>query len=120
LAHLLNCESGNPSYLQIRTDGDVKIGNDVWIGTEAMILSGVTIGDGAVIGARAVVSKSIPPYTVAVGNSAIVVKERFNNDCVKKLLKIQWWNWDDDKIKRNIKLLLNSNIDAFIKEHEVK
>lgn len=47
--------------------GDIVIGNDVWIGYEAVVLAGVTIGDGAVIGARAVVSKDIPPYTIAAG-----------------------------------------------------
>ena len=53
--------------------GDIIIGNDVWIGYEAVILPGVTIGDGAVIGCRAVVTKDVPPYTIAVGNPARVI-----------------------------------------------
>ena len=54
----------------------VTIGNDVWIGSRVTILPGVTIGDGCVIGAGAVVAKDIPPYSVAVGNPARVVKDR--------------------------------------------
>lgn len=47
--------------------GDIVVGNDVWIGYEAVVLAGVTIGDGAVIGARSVVTKDVPPYTIAGG-----------------------------------------------------
>ncbi len=54
----------------------VHIGNDVWIGRRVIILPGVTIGDGCVIGAGAVVTKDIPPYSVAVGNPARVVRSR--------------------------------------------
>jgi len=54
----------------------VVIGNDVWIGRRAIIMPGVTIGDGCVIGAGAVVTKDIPPYSVAVGVPAKVVKSR--------------------------------------------
>ncbi|HSD98641.1 MAG TPA: acyltransferase [Patescibacteria group bacterium] len=53
----------------------VKIGKYVWIGTHAVILPGVTIGDGAVIGAGTVVTKSVPAYSIAVGNPARVVKK---------------------------------------------
>lgn len=52
----------------------VNIGNDVWIGAGALVLAGVNIGDGCVIGAGSVVTKDIPPYTLAVGNPCRVVK----------------------------------------------
>ncbi len=52
----------------------VKIGHNVWIGFDCCILPGVTIGDGSIIGARSVVTESIPPYTVAVGNPARFVR----------------------------------------------
>lgn len=90
--------------------GDVSIGNDVWIGMGAMILSGVTIGNGAVIGASAVVSKDVPSYSIVAGNPAVVVKKRFPDEDISALEKIQWWDWDDSKIKAAMHLLLNNKV----------
>ena len=83
--------------------GDIIIGNDVWIGFEAVILSGVTIGDGAIIGTRAVVTKDVPPYTIVGGIPAKSIRKRFSDDVISDLLKLQWWNWPENRIKRNIK-----------------
>ena len=88
------------------TKGDVVIGNDVWVGEEAMILSGVTIGDGAVIGARAVVAKDVAPYSVVVGNPARTVKMRHDEDTIKLLLELKWWNWPHENIKKHLRFLL--------------
>ena len=57
--------------------GDIVVGSDVWIGYEAVILAGVTIGDGAIIGARAVVTRDVPPYTIAGGVPARPIRGRF-------------------------------------------
>ncbi len=101
-----------------KTRGDVTIGNDVWIGNDAVILSGVTIGDGAVIGARAVVAEDILPYGVAVGNPARIVKKRFDDHTIQRLLNTKWWQWPDDQIEKTLPLLLNSDIEAFLKTAE--
>lgn len=95
--------------------GDIVVGSDVWIGYEAVILSGVTIGDGAVIGARAVVTKDVPPYTVVGGVPARPIKKRFDDETIAKLQKLSWWNWDKDKINRNIHNIQNGDIDALEK-----
>jgi acetyltransferase-like isoleucine patch superfamily enzyme len=97
-----------------QSKGDVVIGNDVWIGFGATILSGVKIGDGAVVGARAVVSKDVPPYAVVGGVPAKVLKYRFDEDMVKKLLKLKWWHWDEDKIKEHIHLLCSDRIHELV------
>lgn len=68
--------------------GDIIIGNDVWIGYEAVIMAGVHIGDGAIIGARAVVTKDVPPYTIVGGTPAKEIRKRFDEDVVKKLLRL--------------------------------
>ena len=76
------------------------IGNDVFIGGNVTVLDGVPIGDGAVIGAGAVVSKDIPPYAIAVGVPAKVVKYRFEKKIISKLLDLKWWNWEDDQLQK--------------------
>ena len=82
--------------------GDIVIGNDVWIGYEAVILSGVTIGDGAVIGSRAVVTKDVPPYTIVGGVPAKTIRRRFHEDTIEKLLRLKWWNWPEERIRKSI------------------
>lgn len=81
--------------------GEVRIGNNVWIGDNAVILSGVTVGDGAVIGAGAVVMNDVPPFSVAAGNPAHVVKLRFSQRIIRQLLDIRWWDWPEERIARN-------------------
>ncbi len=99
-------EDGHPA-----TKGPVTIGSDVWIGYRALILSGVTIGDGAVIGAGAVISRDVPPYAIVAGNPAKVRKMRFEEDIVKMLLEIKWWDWPVDKIIENTEILGSSDIE---------
>ena len=85
--------------------GDIMIGNDVWIGYEAVILSGVTIGDGAVIGCRAVVTKNVPPYTIVGGVPAKPIRKRFDEETIKELQKIKWWDWPEEKITEKIQAI---------------
>ena len=90
--------------------GDIIIGNDVWIGYEAVIMQGVTIGDGAIIGTRALVTKDVPPYTIVGGSPAKVIRKRFDDETIKKLLEIKWWNWPSDKVKDNLQNIMNGVI----------
>jgi acetyltransferase-like isoleucine patch superfamily enzyme len=100
-----------------QTKGDITIRNDVWIGMQALILSNITIGDGAVISARSVVSKDVPPYAVVAGNPAKVIKYRFKEDVIEKLINIAWWNWDDQKVLDNLHLIVQGDIEKFISHH---
>ena len=76
----------------------INIGNDVFIGMNVTILDGVTIGNGAIIGAGAVVNKDVPPYAIAVGNPLKIVKYRFDEDIIKELLEIKWWDLPEDNL----------------------
>ncbi|MDA0782068.1 MAG: CatB-related O-acetyltransferase [Rickettsiales bacterium] len=98
-----------------RKKGDTVIGNDVWIGTEAMIMPGIQIGDGAVIGARAVVTKNVEPYNIVGGNPAKVIKKRFTDEEIKILLKIKWWDLEEETILKNIDILRSGDVTALKK-----
>jgi len=100
-------------------NGNMEIGNDVWIGSSVLILPGVTIGDGAIVGAGSIVTKNIEDYEIVGGNPAKHIRHRFSPEQIKSLKKIAWWNWDLQKIKKDVPLLLSENIDEFIKKHEI-
>ncbi len=99
--------------------GDTIIGNDVWIGTEAMIMPGITIGDGAIIASRSVVTKDVDPYTVVGGNPAKHIKERFDKDKIDMLLKMKWWDWEENHIKNSMDILSSSDINKLYKYYEI-
>jgi chloramphenicol O-acetyltransferase type B len=91
--------------------GNTVIGNDVWIGAQSLIMPGIHIADGAVIGARAVVTKNVGPYEIWAGNPAKLIKKRFSDEDIQKLLEIKWWDWDTAKIKANLDVLRSKNVD---------
>lgn len=97
-----------------KTKGNVFIGHDVWIGHDAFILSGVTIGSGAVVAAKSVVTKDVPPYAIVGGNPAKIIRYRFDNETILKLLSIAWWDWPREEISHAIPYLLSDNIQNFI------
>lgn len=96
------------------TKGDVIIENDVWIGYSVTIMSGVKIGNGSVIGAGAVVTRDVAPYTIVAGNPARLIKKRFSDDVIEKLLILRWWDWPKEKIRQHIKLLCSSDHEALL------
>lgn len=85
------------------------IGNDVWIGTRAVIMDGVNIGDGAIVAAGAVVTKDVPPFAIVGGIPAKVIKYRFSQKMIERLLEIQWWNHSDEEITKAIDLFHTEN-----------
>lgn len=102
-----------------RARGDVTIGNDVWIGHESVVLSGVTLGDGVVVGAGSVVRQDIPPYAIVLGNPARVAGFRFAPEQIEALLRIRWWEWDDERIVGSLDLMMSDDIQWFIDAHDL-
>lgn len=92
------------------------VGNDVFIGANVTVLDGVTIGDGAVIGAGAVVSRDIPPYAIAVGCPIRIIKYRMTEKQIAAMQRIQWWNWDDDRLQDVERMF--EDIDGFIEKYD--
>ena len=95
------------------TKGVISIGDDVWIGMDSMILSGISIGRGAIIAARSLITKDVPPYAIVGGNPARIIKYRFDDETINKLLEIDFSLFDKEFIEKKINLLytkLNDNI----------
>lgn len=101
---------------EAKTKGDIVIEDDVWLGHGCTILSGAKIGQGAIIGARSVVSKDIPPYAIYAGNR--IIKYRFSQEIIEKLLKIDFSKINEDVIKNKINILYEeiteNNIDDIL------
>jgi len=94
--------------------GDVVIGNDVWFGGGCLILSGARIGSGSVIAGHAVVGGNVPPYAVMAGVPAKVVRYRFDKKTIARLLKVAWWDWDEQRLREHLPLLMSTDINAFL------
>lgn len=96
----------------------IFVGNDVWIGLGCTILPGVNIGDGVTIAANSVVNKDIPDYSLAGGVPARVIRQKYDNDEIKSLLKICWWNWDEEKLRESKMDFYKLSVGEFIKKYE--
>jgi virginiamycin A acetyltransferase len=98
------------------TKGDIHIDHDVYICENAMVMSGVHIESGAVIGYGAVVTHDVPAYAIVGGIPAKLIRKRFSEEQIKKLLVLAWWDWPDEKILANVDLLMSSDIDKFLEK----
>ena len=99
-----------PPLNKMPLKGDTIIGNDVWIGQNVTILPGVHIGDGAIIGLNSVVGSDVAPYTIVAGNPAKVIRKRFDNQLIKLLLKLKWWDKNIKEINDLIPILTDNNL----------
>lgn len=104
-------EKVTPKLEDLPLKGDTVIGNDVWIGQNVTILPGINIGNGAIIAANSVVTKDVPSYHIAGGNPCKIIKKRFDDELIDYLNKIQWWNWNENKIFNNLEILCSSNLE---------
>ena len=81
------------------------IGNDIWIGRDAMIMPGVTVGDGAIIGTGAVVASDVAPYATVAGNPAQLIRRRYSDEDVERLLRIAWWHWPVELVTEHVRTI---------------
>jgi acetyltransferase-like isoleucine patch superfamily enzyme len=98
--------------------GNITIGSDVWIGYGATVIGPVSIGDGAIIGAHALVVRDVPPYAVVGGVPAKILKYRFTEEQIQKLLTIKWWNWGNKTVQTREVDIYSDNIDEFISKYQ--
>jgi acetyltransferase-like isoleucine patch superfamily enzyme len=100
------------------SNGPIVIGNDVWSGFGSMVMSGVRVGDGAIIAAGAVVTKDVEPYSIVGGVPARHIDYRFDEPTRSALLRIQWWNWTESKIRAHVEQLASPEVAAFVSGHD--
>lgn len=98
--------SANQHTINIRRDdtideiNPVTIGSDVWVGHRAIIFGGITVGDGAIIASGAVVTKDVEPYAIVGGVPARILKKRFQQSTIDRLLEIRWWDSDEETLRK--------------------
>ena len=86
--------------------GDTVVGNDVWLGYRALVMPGVAIGDGAVVAAASVVTSDVPPYAIVGGNPARVLRRRFEDDEIDRLLRAAWWDWPVELVTEHARAIM--------------
>lgn len=91
---------------------DTVVGADCWFGRDALILPGARIGNGVIVQSGAVVRGVVPDYAIVGGNPAEVIRMRFPEDVIARLLALAWWDWPDDAIGAAIPALETCDIDA--------
>jgi virginiamycin A acetyltransferase len=92
--------------------GDTIVGNDVWIGGNATIMPGVRIGHGAVISTEAVVTKDVPDYGIVGGNPATLIRHRYEEQDIRTLVELAWWNWPVPMITENVRAISDGSVSA--------
>ena len=93
--------------------GDTVIDNDVWIGNSVTIMPGVKIGDGAILASNSVITKDVDPYSIVAGNPAELIRKRFDDEIIQKILELKWWDWPFEKISKNAHDITTGNMQAF-------
>ncbi len=86
--------------------GDTTVGHDVWLGYRALVMPGVTIGHGAIVAAASVVASDVPPYAIVAGNPARVVRRRFDDESVARLLRTAWWDWPIELVTEHARTIM--------------
>ncbi len=111
-------ETDDEDFFAWRRDQHIAIGHDVWIGHGAIILPGRSIGIGAVIAAGAIVTKEVTPYTIVAGNPARPIRPRFPEPVAERLIKLAWWDWDHDRLRKALPDFRDLAVEDFLDRYE--
>jgi len=107
-------EKATPNADDQKIKGDTVVGNDVWIGYNSAIMPGISIGHGAIVATRSVVTKDIPPYSIAGGNPAKVIRFRFDEETITGLLHVAWWDWPIESITENLEKIVQCDLPGLL------
>lgn len=112
------CGSDDDAFFAWRRSHGVVLGHDVWIGHGAVVLPGLEIGTGAAVGAGAVVTRDVPPFTVAAGVPAAPVRERFSRRVQEGLMRIAWWDWTWERLRKALPDFRALRAEAFVEKYD--
>ena len=87
------------------------VGNDVWFGYRAMVMPGIRIGHGAVIASGAVVADDVPDYGIVGGNPARLIRSRYSEPDITRLLTLAWWDWPVEHLTQHLRTIMSGGID---------
>ncbi|MEU8898913.1 CatB-related O-acetyltransferase [Nocardia sp. NPDC048505] len=90
--------------------GDTVVGNDVWIGNGVTVMPGVRIGHGAIVSTGSVVTADVPDYGIVGGNPARLLRRRFDEADIARLLAVAWWDWPLDHLTAHIPAVMSGSI----------
>jgi virginiamycin A acetyltransferase len=113
---LENWGQEQPPLSELPLKGDTVVGNDVWLGQNATVLPGVRIGDGAIIGLNSVVGSDVEPYAIVAGNPAKPIRKRFDDELVRLMLALKWWDKPIEEIQALMPLLNESDLELAKRE----
>ncbi|MFD5181009.1 CatB-related O-acetyltransferase [Nocardia sp. NPDC058379] len=102
------------AHLDLLTDlpnrGDTVVGNDVWIGNGATIMPGVRIGHGAIVAAGSVVTRDVPDYGIVGGNPARLLRTRYDDNDITRLLALAWWDWPTTHLTEHVRTIMSGTV----------
>ena len=90
--------------------GDTVVGHDVWLGYRTIVMPGVHIGTGTIVASGSVVVDDLPPYAIAGGNPAKIIRRRFSVADIERALAVAWWDWPAALISENIRAIMAGSI----------
>ncbi|MFI0978168.1 CatB-related O-acetyltransferase [Streptomyces sp. NPDC021093] len=91
--------------------GDTVVGHDVWIGYGVTVMPGVRIGNGAIVAAGSVVTSDVPDYGIVGGNPAGLIRKRFGDEEIKRLLALAWWDWPVEHLTEHVRVVMAGNVE---------
>nr|BEK68139.1 CatB-related O-acetyltransferase [Kitasatospora purpeofusca] len=91
--------------------GDTVVGSDVWFGNGVTVMPGVRIGHGAIVATGSVVTADVPDYAVVGGNPARVIRHRYEEDDVARLVAVAWWDWPQEHITAHVRTIMSGTVE---------
>ncbi|MFF7456045.1 CatB-related O-acetyltransferase [Kitasatospora sp. NPDC008115] len=91
--------------------GDTVVGNDVWLGNGVTVMPGVRIGHGAIVATASVVTTDVPDYGIVAGNPARLIRHRYSDEDIARLLAIAWWDWPTEHITQHVRTIMSGTVE---------